>query len=106
MWHCLESDVVANQQEPPRFPAVLLIGQTPFVSARTLLDVVVACCPMENFGTTSSRATQPLIFANTVLNQCGLAWISVPGIAFTRFSTAQFTLDDARVKLKRLYRKT
>ena len=60
VWHCLESDVVANQQDPPRFPAVLLIGQTQSVAPLALLDVVVASCPMEDFSTTSSSATQPL----------------------------------------------
>ena len=47
VWHCLESDVVANQQDPPRFPAVLLIGQTQSVALVALLDVVVVSCPME-----------------------------------------------------------
>ena len=60
VWHCLESDVVANRQDPPRFPAVLLIGQTLSVAPLALLDVVVASCPMEDFSTTSSSATQPL----------------------------------------------
>ena len=57
-WHCLESDVVANPQDHPRFQAVF-VGQTPSVSALALLDVVVASCPMEDFSTTSSSATQP-----------------------------------------------
>ena len=58
VWHCLESDAVANQQDPPRFPAVLLIGQTQSVVPLALLDVVVASCPMADFFTTSSSATQ------------------------------------------------
>jgi len=57
----LESDVVANPQDHPRFQAVF-VGQTPSVSALALLDVVVASCPMEDFSTTSSSATQPLHF--------------------------------------------
>ena len=60
VWHCWESDVVANQQDPPRFPAVLLIGQTQSDAPLALLDVVVASSPMEDFSTTSSSATQPL----------------------------------------------
>ena len=59
VWHCLESDVVTNRQDPLRFPAVLLIGQTLSVPPLALLDVVVAFCRMEDFCTTSSSATQP-----------------------------------------------
>ena len=61
VWHCLESDVVANPQDHPRFQAVF-VGQTPSVSALALLDVVVVSCPMEDFSTTSNGATQPLHF--------------------------------------------
>ena len=61
VWHCLESDVVANPQDHPRFQEVF-VGQTPSVSALALLDVVVASCPMEDFSTMSSSATQPLHF--------------------------------------------
>jgi len=39
VWHCLESDVVANPQDHPRFQAVF-VGQTPSVAALALLDVV------------------------------------------------------------------
>ena len=40
----------------------VFVGQTPSVSALALLDVVVASCPMEDFSTPSSSATQPLHF--------------------------------------------
>ena len=44
VWHCLESDAVANQQDPPRFPAVL--NRTNTVCAPfPLLDVVVGILP-------------------------------------------------------------
>ena len=61
MWHCLDSDVVTNQQDHPRFQAVS-VGRTPSVTALALRDVVVAFCPMEDFTTTSSSATQLLLF--------------------------------------------
>jgi len=37
----------------------VFVGQTPSVAAVALLDVVVASCPLEDFSTTSSSATQP-----------------------------------------------
>ena len=61
MWHCLESDVVTNPQDHPQFQAVF-VGRTPSVTALALRDVVVAFCPMEDFSTTSSSATQLLLF--------------------------------------------
>ena len=51
--------MVANPQDHPRFQAVF-VGLARSVPARTLLDVVVAFCPMESFATTSSSATQTL----------------------------------------------
>ena len=71
VWHCLESDVVANQQDPPRFPAVLLIGQTQSIVPLALLDVVVASCPMEDFSTPSSSATQRLHLTVCVKRRMG-----------------------------------
>jgi hypothetical protein len=39
VWHCLESDVVANSQDHPRIQAVC-VGLRRSAPARTLLDVV------------------------------------------------------------------
>ena len=61
VWHCLESDVVTNPQDHPRFQAVF-VGRTPSVTALALRDVVVAFSAMEDFSTTSSSATQLLFF--------------------------------------------
>ena len=61
VWHCLESDVVTNPEDHPRFQAVF-VGRTASVTALALRDVVVAFCPMEDFFTTSSSATQLLLF--------------------------------------------
>ena len=61
VWHCLESDVVTNPQDHPRFQAVF-VGRTPSVTALALRDVVVAFCPMEDSSTTSSSATRLLLF--------------------------------------------
>ena len=60
VWHCLESDVVTNPQDHPRFQAVF-VGRTPSVTALALRDVVVAFFAMEDFSTTSSSATQLLL---------------------------------------------
>ena len=61
VWHCLESDVVTNPQDHPRFQAVF-VGRTSSVTALALRDVVVAVCEMGNFSTTSSSATQLPLF--------------------------------------------
>ena len=53
--------MVTNPQDHPRFQAVS-VGRTPSVTALALRDVVVAFCPMEDFSTTSSSATQLLLF--------------------------------------------
>ena len=53
--------MVTNPQDHPRFQAVF-VGRTPSVTALALRDVVVAFCPMEDFSTTSSSATQLLLF--------------------------------------------
>ena len=54
---------VTNPQDHPRFQAVF-VGRTPSVTALALRDVVVAVCAaeMEDISTTSSRATQLLLF--------------------------------------------
>ena len=63
--------MVTNPRDHPRFQAVF-VGRTPSVTALALRDVVVAYCPMEDFSTTSSSATQPLhlkVYASRLENR-------------------------------------